>query len=368
MSSNSTLILSNSGLSSISWQQAVYNQIVERKSQELEDTTAKIEAAYDAQSVYYDSQANQMARVKASINNAGLAVDNGQEGLTDIKDTLLQMRIVLGNYATSDSPDDLRNQFDEYVDQINRTADLYAKSYNPIGNVVRTDWTPNTISFSTSASGHETDMTGTYVGSDYYIEAEGGNLWVPDPGSSTITEYTDYKTTNPADSSKGAGFASTRNGLRVDSYDAESGAITFTVNPDNPNVSETVNGTIEFGGLGLMQSWFYGKLDTEEGRAAALEAIDRAETLVVGAEAQLTGMSATVNTADAKVEKEMEALRDQRSEAMTEQMTESYKAQVKQQQELQILQNTFATMETQKSYYASIFANVSVSPLFDFTT
>lgn len=365
---SSSLILSNDGLASISWQQTVYNQIVERKQQEIEKTSAKLEDEYDAKSVLFDSQANQMARIKASISNAGLAVENGQEGLADIKDYLLQMRIVLGNYPTSDSPDSLREQFDAYVDKINNAADLYAKNYNPIGNVTSTDWTPNTISFTTTTSGHETEMLGTYAGADYYIEDSDGHLWVPDPGASTITEYTDYKTTNPADSTKGSGFASTRNGLRLDSYDAETGAITFTVNPDNEAASETVSGTIKFGGTGLMQSWFYDGLDTEEGRAAALEAIDRAENLIASADATLANMSTTVAAAEAKVDTQMNELKDQRSEALREQMVESYKLQVKQQQELQILQSTFQNMSTQQAYYQTIFSGAGVNPLFDFTT
>ncbi|WP_337995970.1 hypothetical protein [Oleispirillum naphthae] len=365
----STLILQNDGLSSISWQQTVYSQIVARKQQEIAATSEKLQESYDAKSVYFDSQSNQLARIKASISNAGLAVENGQEGLTQIKDYLLQMRIILGNYPSSDSPDLMKDEFDAYVDKINNAADLYAKDYNPIGNVVSTDWTPNTISFTTSTSGHETAMQGVYAGTDYYIEDSEGHLWVPDPGTSTIAEYTDYKTTNPADSEKGDGFASTRTGMRLDSYDAETGAITFTVNPDNEALSETVSGTITFGGTGVMQSWFYEGLDTEEGRTAALEAIDRAENLISASEAQLANMSTNVTRADANIDSQLDDLKGQRSEALREQMVANYQQQVKQQQELQILQTTFANMETQTAYYKSLFTNagVSVSPLFDFT-
>jgi len=367
--SSTPLVLDNDGLASVSWQQTIYNQIVERKQQEMEDTSDKLQEAYDAKSVYFDSQSNQLARIKASISNASLAVENGQEGLSDIKDYLLQMRITLGNYATSDSKDLLRDEFDAYVDKINNAADLYAKNYNPIGNVVSTDWTPNSIDFTTSTSGHETTMEGVYAGTDYYIEDTDGNLWVPDRGSSTITEYTDYKTTNPVDSDKGDGFASTRTGMRLDSYDAATGAITFTINPDNETASETVSGTIKFGGLGLMQSWFYGDLDTEEGRAAALEALDAADNLVSASEARLANMSTTVNAADTKIDAQLDDLKDQRSEALREQMIANYQQQVKQQQELQILQNTFSNMETQSAYYKSLFTNagISTSPLFDFT-
>jgi len=363
------LVLDNDGLASISWQQSVYNQIVSRKQQEMEDTSAKLQEAYDAKSVYFDSQANQMARLKASVSNAALAVENGQEGLADIKEHLLQMRIALGNYPTSDSKDTLRDDFNAYVDKINNAADLYAKSYNPIGNVVGTDWTPNTIAFTTSISGHETEMQGVYAGTDYYIEDSEGHLWVPDRGSSTITEYTNYKTTNPVDSDKGDGFASTRNGMRLDDYDEETGEITFTVNPNNETESEAVSGTIKFGGLGLMQSWFYGDFDTEEGRTAALEALDKADNLIDAAEARLANMSTTVKVADNKMDAQMDELKDQRSEALREQMIANYQQQVKQQQELQILQNTFANMGTQGSYYKSMFASAGIgtNPLFDFT-
>lgn len=365
----STTILQNSGLSSISWQQVTYNQITARKATELEKETADLEEKYDAKSVAFDAQTNQWAKVKASISNADLAVDNGQEGIDEIKDILLQMRILVGNYAEAESSESkglLKEQFDEYVDQINRVADTYSKAYNPIGNVVSTDWTPNTISFTTDVAGNETAMTGTYVGADYYIEASDGTTWVPDPGTSTITQYTVYNTENEPDSTKAAGFASTRTGLRLDSYDAATGAITVTVDPEN--TPQTVTGTLKTGGIDLMQSWFYGNLATEEGRNAAVAAIEHAETLITAAESKMVSMAASVKAADLKVNDAMSELKDDRSEAMRDQLTETYALQVKQQQELQILQNTFKNMATQQAYYANLFAFVDKGPLFDLTT
>ncbi len=359
----STTILSNDGLAGISWQQVVYNQITERKATELESETADIEARYDAKTAAFDSQANNWAKVKASISNAELAVDNGQEGIDEIKDILLEMRILLGNYPESLSPDQQRDQFDEYVDQINRIADTYSKAYNPIGNVVSTDWTPNTIAFTTDLAGNETSMTGTYVGADFYIESDDDTIWVPESGTSTITQYTVYNTENEPDSTKAEGFASTRNGLKLLDYNAETGEVTVVVDPEND--PQTVHGTLKTGGLDLMQSWFYKGLDTEDGRAAALAAIEHAETMITAAESKMVGMSATVKAADLKADDAMSELKDDRSEAMRDQLTETYAAQIKQQQELQILQNTFSNMATQQAYIEQIFASVNKGPFYD---
>ncbi len=364
----STTILENDGLASVSWQQVVYNQIVERKSTELDKTTAKIEEKYDAQAVLLEAQSNQWAKAKASISNADLAVDNGREGIDEIKDILLQMRILVGNYAeaeSTESKDLLKEQFDEYVDRINRVADTYSKAYNPIGNVVSTDWTPNTISFTTDLAGSETAMAGTYVGADYYIQASDGTMWVPEPGTSTITQYTVYNTENEPDSTKAEGFASTRNGLKLQSYNAATGAIAVTVDPENN--PQTVTGTLKTGGLDLMQSWFYGGLDSEQGRADAIAAIDHAETLIIAAESKMVSMAASVKAANLKVDDSMSELKAERSEAMRGQLTETYEAQIKQQQELQILQSTFENMATQQAYYANLFAFVDKGPFFNLT-
>ncbi|MGE4529366.1 MAG: hypothetical protein AB7D00_13450 [Rhodospirillaceae bacterium] len=365
--SSAVSVLNNDGLSSLSWQQVVYSQIVENKQTELEKESAKVQEKYDAKGVYLEAQANQWAKVKASISNADLAVENGQEGVDQIKDILMQMRILVGNYAESESPDLLKEQYDAYVDQINNIADTYSKAYNPIGNVVSTDWTPNTITFQTNLAGNETSLTGTYVGSDYYITDSDGTVWVPDPGSSTITQYTVYNTENEPDSTKADGFASTRNGMQLDSYDAETGAITFTVNPDNEDLKETRTGTISFGGLGLMQSWFYDGLDTEEGRAAAVAAIDKADDLMTAAESRMVSMATSVKAADARADDEMSDLKDARSQAMRDELVDTYALQIKQQQELQVLQNTFSNMAQQQTYYEQIFAGVSKGPFYDIT-
>lgn len=364
----SSMVLSNNGLASMDWKQVVYNQIVQRKSDELDATSAKLQAAFDSKSAYYDGQSSQYAKVKASISNATIAVDNGQEGLSSIKDLLLQMRITVGLYGEADTDEAkaaLKTQFDEYVDQINRTADTYAPAYNPIGNVVSTDWTPNEITFTNDIAGDETSIGGTYIGTDFYIAADDGTTWVPDPGSSSITQYTVYNTQNEPDSTKTGGFASTRTGLRLDSYDPDTGRITMTVDPENANTQ--VTGTLKTGGLGVMQSWFY-DLDTEEGRAAATEAITQADNTVAAAEGQLGGMAVVVNAADAKVEKSLDALNADRSDAMKDQIAATYTLQVKQQQELQVLKQTFENMSAQQSYYTSIFANSSRSSIFDFTS
>jgi hypothetical protein len=362
----STTILQNDGLAAISWQQVVYNQISARKATELEKETDDIQTAYDAKTAAFDTQSEQWAKVKASINNADLAVENGSEGIDQVKDILLQMRILVGNYADSQSPDQMKDQFNEYVDQINRIADTYSKDYNPIGNVVSTDWTPNTISFLTDLAGNETSMKGTYVGADFYIQSDDGTLWVPDPGSSTITQYTVFNTENEPDSTKGDGFASTRNGLKLLSYDATTGAVSLVVDPENK--PQTVTGTLKTGGLGLMQTWFYGGLDTEDGRAAAIAAIDHADTMVTASESQITSMSASVKSANLKVNAAMSELKDDRSQAMQQELTDTYAAQIKQQQELQILKTTFSNMASQKSYIAQIFSGVNKGPFYDIST
>lgn len=364
----SSTVLSNDGLASMDWKQVAYNQIVQRKSDELDATSAKLQDAFESKSTYYDTKSNQYAKVKASVSNAEIAVENGQEGIAAIKDMLLQMRIVVGLYGEADTDEakaELKTRFDEYVDQINRTADTYAPAYNPIGNVVSTDWTPNEISFTSDIAGTETSVGGAYVGSDFYIAVPGGTTWVPDPGSSSITEYTVYNTQNERDSTKAGGFASTRTGLRLDDYDPETGEITVTVDPENADVQ--VTGTLKTGGLGVMQSWFY-DLDSEEGRAAATAAITNADNTVAAAEAQLGGMAITVKAAGNKVDKSLDALNVDRSEAMKDQLSATYAAQVKQQQELQVLKSTFENMAAQQSYYTSIFANSSRSSIFDFTS
>lgn len=362
-----SMVLSNNGLSSFNWQQVVYDQIVQRKSEELQASADKLNAAMSGTAdPYYENMANRFAATKASITNAEMAVKNGEKGTEKVRELLVTMRTAVCNYGESESKSNLRTQFDDAVDQINRTVDLYSKDYNPIGNVDQTLWTPNQISFTSDLMRPETTMSGTYAGADYYIAADDGTTWVPDPGASTITQYTSFSPSSPETSVKGEGYTSTRGGIKLNSYDAATGKISVTINPNHAN-SYPVTGTLKTGGIGVMQSWFY-DLDTAEGRDAVLKSIAAAEAKLTGTDANLTMMSTTLKTASGKVEDAQNAFRETRSKAMQQTITENYEAQVKAQQELQILQNTFSTMSTQQANYATLFNSVKTSPLFDFTS
>lgn len=361
----SSMVLSNDGLAGFNWQQVVYNQIVARKAEEYQETSTKLQEAMSGNNAYYDNMSSRYAHAKASINNAEVAVGNGKKGTEKIREQLLKLRSAVTQYGQSDSKAMLRTQFDDAIDQINRTADIYAKAYNPIGNVTRVEWTPNTISFTGDLLRPEVHMTGSYAGADFYIETE-DSVWVPDPGVSMVSEYTSYSPSTPEASEKTGAHASTRGGLKLESYDAETGAVTVTVDP-NGETPRTVTGTLKTGGLGLMQSWFY-DLETEEGRQKALDAISAAEGRLTATEANLTTMSSQVKSESARVEDGLNTLKATRSAAMKQQIQASYAAQVKVQQELQILRNTFSTITSQQATYASMFSSVKTSPLFDFTS
>lgn len=362
-----SMVLSNNGLSSFNWQQVVYDQIVQRKSEELQASSDKLNTVMSGTAdPYYENMANRFASTKASIGNAEMAVKNGQKGTEKVRELLISMRTAVLNYGESESKDNLRTQFDDAVDQINRTVDLYSKAYNPIGNVDQTLWTPNSISFSSDMMLPETTMSGTYAGADYYIAADDGTTWVPDPGSSTITQYTSFSPSAPDASVKGEGYTSTRGGLKLNSYDEATGQVSITVNPNHDD-NYTITGTLKTGGLGVVQSWFY-DLDTEEGRDEALKAISAAEARVTASESNLTMMSSTLKSASGKVQDAQNAFSETRSKATQAAIQENYDAQVKAQQELQILQNTFSTMSTQQANYATLFNSVKTSPLFDFTS
>jgi len=363
----SSTILQNDGLQSMDWKQITFNQIVQRKTEELSEKNEAIAERYDSKTALFQAQAMKWATLKAGVNNASIAVENGNEGIDEIDDKLLQLRILVGNYAEetdSVAKEKLKTQFDDYIDEINRTADNYGKNYNPIGNVVSTDWTPNTISYHNDLADNETSLSGTYIGTDFYVDSDDGTQWIPDPGTSTITQYEVYNTENEPDSTKGEGFTSTRSGLQLNSYDPETGAVEITVDPNGEDAT-TVTGTMKMGGLGLMQSWFQ-DLDSEEGRAAIITAIDKADVLVSSAKSQMVSMQASINLDLAKVQRGLDGVTEQRSDSMRAQLTEQYELQTKEQQEIQILQDNFEQMGAQAEQYKNIFASsVQTNPLFD---
>ena len=249
--------------------------------QQIDDQAAQRTAAIEAQDEAW-------IRVKAGINNANAAVTNGQDGIEEVRNLLLTIRGSISLAATSGEDIKLRaGQFDDTFNAINNYAEVGGAGSNIVGNINRVDFTPNQIQYSSDIHAAQSFLTGTYIATDYRIRANDGTVWIPELGTDTLTHYSEIQGMKKKYTTAGIELddsTSTRTGVQLVSYDANTKAITInvTINPEGP--PRVVTGTLDKTGIGLMPSWFYDGLTTVAGR-------QRAHTDVNWAEINLTGTS-----------------------------------------------------------------------------
>ena len=298
------------------------------------------------------------------MNNAEIAVDNGKESIEKINQTLLLMRGSVG--GTTEDLKFYKDLYDSQVTQINNEADAGGVGFNLIGNINRTDGTPNTIEYRNDLGIGTTQLRGTYAGSDFRIEGNDGTVWVPDLGSDLIEAYSGqggiaqkYTTGEGIEIRKAT---STRNGMELVSFNAQTNAITVKISVVPHEAPITVTGTLKRNGNGIMQSWFYNNFATQADRTRALKDISTAEINMTSVSADLERSAVQTKTDQRRVDNALDELTKQSGEAQFEQMSQMQEVQVKAAQQYQAMLTNLQNLSSQQQNYLNAFAGFIDSP------
>ncbi|SDG77189.1 hypothetical protein [Roseospirillum parvum] len=355
--------LSTTGFQQTSMADVLLSMASSRVASELKAEQTDIERRYGSKDDAINAESDRWVTVKAQVNNAGIAVDNGFDAIKEARNLLIGMRNDLADMA--DDPEFHRDRFNTKLNQLNGAMDMYSKEFNLLGNVQQTDWTPNQIEYRNDLGIGTTTLTGTYAGSDFYITDDSGGQWVPDPDSYSL-EY--YPEGFPGETD--GELISLSNGVTLDSYDADSGAITITLNLGDSE--KTVTGTLHQGGNGLMGAWFYGDFLDGDGAVdedklnAARDAITRAELEIDLAEGHLVGLKNQVDMDSRHADREIKALSNSRRDNLYDQLEETTDLQQKFQQQYQVMVTNLENMSLEQQRYLDIFAStLANSPFLD---
>jgi hypothetical protein len=346
---------------------SLMSQIKNNASQRLAEQTALINQQAADRNAAINVQNERWITVKAQVNNAEIAVSNGQDGIKKVADLLLLMR---GSIAAAGTPGENaqlgRDAFDAQVTAINNEADSSGKAFNLVGAINRADYSRNQIEYRKDVNLNSTTLTGTYIGHDFRIEANDGTIWVPELGSDLIQAFptvggepqkyvtNDNQTVNKA--------TSTRNGLQLISYDPDTKQITVNVSivPTDPPI--VVTGTLKSSGIGVMQSWFYNDFATTADRARAFKDISAAEVNLTLAGAELQ-TAATLTAMDQRhVDAALNDLSAQTSKANAEQSKQNEDVQVKAAQQYLAMQANLQNLSMQQSNYLNAFSGFITDP------
>jgi len=341
---------------------SLFNQIKNNASQRLADALQAVNSEAADRTAAINVQNERWIAVKAQVNNAQIAVENGQESAQKVADTLLLMR---GSIAGAGNPAEnqqlYREQFDAQVNAINNEADAVGPAFNLVGSINRQDGTFNTIEYRSDVNLNSSTLTGTYIGSDFRIEANDGRVWIPDLGSDFIQSYTNggteaekYTTTDGETVQKAT---STRNGMKLISYDANTKNITVEISvvPDDPPI--TVTGKLKTNGLGVMQSWFYNDFATQADRSRAFKDIDAAEVNLQLARGALERSAAQTSMDQRKADRGLNELSDQTIKSNNAQSQQTEELRIKAAQQYQAMMANLQNIQTQQSNYLQAFSS-----------
>jgi hypothetical protein len=331
----------------------------------IDDSTMARTEAIDAQNERFIS-------VKAQINNAAIAVENGFESVAEINNTLLTMRTTVALAGENGDDPELRAaEFDAHVNSINNEANAGGPLFNLVGQINRTTYEPNQIEYRNNLGAGQTILTGTHIGADYRIKTTDGKYWIPELGTDSMTERSALQgvvgKTTLSDGTEVDKTVSTRNAIKLVSYDDTTKDITFEVTYDPTLPPETVTGKLEGDGLGLMPAWFYDGLETADGRKRAYAAIERAERELVGRTTPLTQAEAMVKRDNQRIDTELDRLTKDKTKALENQLTETEKLQVKAQQQIQAMYYNLENLSAQQQNYIQAFAGFVKSPFLQFS-
>ncbi|MCF8480236.1 MAG: hypothetical protein K9H25_07390 [Rhodospirillum sp.] len=358
--------LNAGGLSFGSYQQVALDSMVERAASALEKKQTKLSETYQTKSDAINRESDKLVKLTSNIKNAEVAVENGIEGIDEIESLIAKMRSALGDIEKSDS-DYSREQYDEFLRQLNSVADRYSSAFNPIGRVTdRSTWSPNDITYNKDFTGSDTTLTGTYVGADFRIEDTDGTTWIPDLTSQTLSEYTSYNTQIPADSDETGRSTSTVTGITAVSDPDADGNQTFTMIVDGEEVS--VTGKLVTGGLGLTGKWNYNNFATSDDINAALEDLNAASTKLDLARSQMVANEKIVEGHTNNIKEKQDDLKADQKDALYKNLEGLTKLEQEYNQQVSAMQQNLEAMSAQQQAYLSVFASALSSagnnPLF----
>ena len=345
----------------------IMNRIIETAMERFKVLQQQIDDQAAQRSAAIEAQDESWIRVKAGINNAAAAVTNGQEGIEEVRSLLLTVRGSISLAGQNGEDTKLRaGQFDDTFNQINNYAEVGGQGSNIVGNINRVDFTPNKIQYSSDPQAAQSFLNGTYIGTDYRIRANDGTVWIPELGTDTLTHYSEIQGMKKKFITSGIELddsTSTRTGVKLVSYDANTRAITvnITINPDEP--PRVVTGTLDKTGIGLMPSWFYDGLTTDAGRKRAHADVNRAEVNVTSAAAAVQIAANTVSRDSNRVDAQLGELTRQSIEVQTDQLKAQQELQEKSVQQLVALQTNLKALKNTQQNYLNMLASSVTDPV-----
>lgn len=323
---------------------------------QLQEEVQTVNDSYNDKMDFKDAQTDRWIDVLGSVTNAKMAMESANETMDEVDTALLELRSKIGDARDAVDPEPFNELYNEAIAEMNRDINLYGPSYNPIGRVDPITWEANDITYYDTLSKYEKSLTGTNISNDFRILSDDGTIWVTNSSSNTIEQYEDYNIEEGHPGFATEQESSISTGLKLVSYDEATGAIEMTANVEGTET--TITGTLERGGMGLMQSWFYNDFATAEDATRAMDDLNDAENQLTYGRSVVGGHLATTKMAERRINEEMDDLADDKKDLLYAQLKEQQEIQLSSQRQYQAMVLNLENIRSQQSNYASVFGSL----------
>ncbi len=295
MSSISDLVtaqVSSNELSGMSSLVTITEKLVERMNEEKASQAVDLDNNVD-----YQRAKSKIAKIQGFKNRISDSVSTASKAETAmgwIEKHLDDMRTSLLSTLGSTSAEDRENvakEFDRLWDRINSRADganqiINYINYNLIGNTHAPEWKTEDVYTQTNQSGGYTIIKGAYLGSQFAIKDAEGYFW------RLIENEEVYKQFDSTGSSTGTKISS--KDMVISSFETSNNGETVTLS----NGTDTVSGTLDRGGLGILNTEYYDEFTNDISIQDAINDIDKAIIYFDAKAARLRGNAALLHSND----------------------------------------------------------------------
>ena len=217
-----------------------------------------------------------MVAFKEKISDSVSVITKAKDAINWAKTYLNRAKTDLNFILGSSSEIDraaAASSFNEHLRNINAKIDganqiIDFKNVNLIGNTEGPDWdTDNVFLPSNLSGGGIIQVDGNYLGIDFQVIDTDGFQWRLDGIDNTFYQY------DISDTSKRTGQSISSDGLTIETYNPNTGAVTF-------GGTGSLTGTLQRAGLNLLTSEYYNNFSDDTSVQTAISDIDKALALI----------------------------------------------------------------------------------------
>lgn len=239
-----------------------------------------------------------------------------------------------------------------YVNKYANTAGDYGK--NPIGKPQNAAFRTSDLVVTSGGTGATTYVKGKFLGAEFTLTDGDGKTWRLDRATQTLTQYDSYP-----DQPTGTSYAIAD--VSLGSFDEATGAVTL----NTPGGS--LGGTIEKFGVGVLDSFFFNGLSSDQDVTNALASLDSALARFAIDKLPFTGAAVALEGRLGQLTAKLKDL-DKRISAITSEMiSEKTAADTALKAKIQIQQNALALTIGSQSAMVDMFfrGNIKTDSIMD---